>query len=84
MIIKKGGILREGLPSCILNVRFKLYGEKGTTCMSQASHIHLRCFRRLDHPQRSYGYLFLLLFNIEDNVQFKFGRVNSILFFSKI
>ena len=40
--------------------------------MSQASHNHWSYFWRLDHPQGSSHYLFLLLFHIEDNVQFKF------------
>ena len=39
------------------------------------SHIHWNYFRRLDHPQGSTRYPFLLLCHIEDNVYFKFGRV---------
>ena len=41
------------------------------TCYKQAN-IHWSCFRRLDHPQGSSRYPFLLLFHIKDNVQFNF------------
>ena len=41
-------------------------------CHKQAN-IHWSCFQRLDHPQGSTRYPFLLLFHIENNVQFKFG-----------
>ena len=41
------------------------------------ANVHWSCLRGLNHPQGSSRYPFLLLFYIEDNVQFKFGAMNS-------